>query len=118
MPRKAKSFDDMDTKVLICRVGRHQLPLEMSEIVVIGRREGLKYHWGPCANCKTWRYDTVLANHRQHSVEMVSRVYEHPDGYLIEKIDEWGGRVVFNQNVRYEMFVRNFEAVKGGKKRA
>lgn len=117
MARKAKSFDEMDMKVLICRVGRHQMGLEMAKIVAIDRREGLEYHWGPCSNCGTRRIDTVLAHHRQRTVEMIARRYVHPDGYLITNIDEWGGRKVFNSNVRYEMFVRSFETAKGGKKK-
>lgn len=117
MPRKVTSFDDMDTKVLICRVGRHMMELTMSKIIAIGRREGLEYHWGPCITCGTTRMDRVLANHRSRSVEIVSRAYYHPDGYLIKDIDAWGGRKLFNQNVRYEFYMRNFESAKGGKKK-
>lgn len=94
------------------------MKLSMSVVVRIDRKDGLVYHW-VCINCGTERHDTVVPNHRQKKIERVNRKYIRADGvvYDIAKIKDWGGPVVFNENVQYEFFVRAMTKAKGVKKK-
>lgn len=119
MGRKVRTFDEMSDKVLTCRAGRrHPMELSMSVLIRIDRKDGLVYHWR-CISCQTERHDTVVANHREKKIERLSRKYIRADGvaYDIEKLDDWGGRLVFNENVQYEFFVRAMKNAKGVKKK-
>ena len=114
---KVQSFDEMSTEALICRASnRHAMRLTMTEVVFVSRKKGLKYHFGPCLNCGTTRTQVVLANHRSRSVDSVGGGYDHPDNYLIKNRKKWGPRKTFNDNVKYELFLRMMaQAEKKGK---
>jgi hypothetical protein len=107
MPKKAKTFKGMDTKNLECRVLMHAWEHKQTFLTKEGRVELLELRL-ECLRCPTVRIDVYL---RSKGV-LDSRQYRHPDNYLVEELKSWGGRKIFNNNIRIELFSRYIKGAK------
>lgn len=106
MASRVKSFADMETRNLECRVLRHVFEHKITFKV----KGGLELQF-ECARCPVTRTDMWAMDGRARRAKIVRRTYKYPNGYLIQDPGNWGGRVVFNENVRYELGTRY---MKGG----
>ena len=106
MASKAKSFAVMETRNLECRVLRHVFEHKITFKV----KEGLELMF-ECHRCPVTRTDTWSMDGRTKRAKIIRRAYKYPNGYLIQDPSSWGGRIVFNENVRYELGTRY---MKGG----
>jgi len=102
MPSKAKSFATMETDSLECRVLRHVFE---HKITFVNKDRTLELVF-ECHRCPVTRIDTWSMDGRRKRAEVIKRSYKYPNGYLIQDPTSWGGRKVFNENVRYELGTR------------
>lgn len=96
-PRK---LADLETNHLACRSLGHAWDIE----VCYRGREGASTVYTVhlrCSRCATTRRDRVV---RHEGLD--GRTYTHADGYLISNLDKWGGRTIFNSNVRETLYSR------------
>lgn len=96
MPRTPKAFKEMVTSHIECRTWQHAW--DHNETFLIGSL--LEIHL-VCLRCEAGRIDT-----HTRSGERIKRRYQHPPEYLVEDKEAWGGRRVFNDNVRGELMNR------------
>lgn len=102
MTRTSSSFAELADTTLECRTWTHPFRHVVTYSEKRGRSPVLTFFL-KCPNCKAERWDT----HRISDGERIGRRYIHPDGYLIKGVEDWGGRKVFNQNVRKELVNRH-----------
>lgn len=101
MANRVTSFAEMTDTALECRAWTHPWKHKQTFVERDGRTPVVRFLLR-CTNCKGEREDT----HRRSNGELLKRTYRHPNGYLISKPDEWGGRKVFNQNAKLELIER------------
>lgn len=101
MARVVSSFSEMSDEVLECRAWRHAWVHKVTWLDKKGRVAVVEMHL-ECNRCPTTRVDVL----RRSNAELLSRAYHHPDDYLIKDPKAWGGRKVFNTNVRMELITR------------
>lgn len=94
----AKSFKVMATDHITCRSINHSWIHQASFVMP---ESFVELHF-LCTRCKCTRKDVW-----SRAGEVESRSYSHPRDYLVENLKKgWGGRAVFNQNVRAELITR------------
>lgn len=104
MTARAQKFQDMHQDYLFCRAWHHAWDpidttvLEGTILVVTFK----------CMRCPVTRKDWIS----RYNGDLLERYYGYPDNYLIQDVQQWGGRKVFNSNVRLEAVRR----LRGGRR--
>ena len=107
--RKSQAFREMKTPHLKCRALAHPFDPKQTFQIRMDGRAVWEVHL-VCLRCKVPATDYIFVS---DGTRVKPRVYDrYPDGYLIEEVDQWGGRKEFNGNVRRELYSR---MAKGGK---
>lgn len=102
MAREPEGFTDLDTAHLLCRTLGHAWdPVGAPTHVSLDRRKGWEVEFS-CLRSGCKRTDVWSTN----GVDLLSRSYELPGGYLITDPQSWGGRQTFNANARRTVYDR------------
>ena len=96
---RVQRYGDMATEHLECRSWQHAWEHEVTFVTTVERRKAYELHLR-CMRCPARRRDMIVAG------AVVSRVYDYPDGYLLDDAKSWGSRAVVNANVRTELMER------------
>lgn len=96
-----QSLAQLETEHLECRSWAHAWDYDVSYVERVGRMSVLELHL-TCTRCKGGRVDRF----NRSTGRLISRHYVYPKDYVVEKLERWGGRRRFNNNVRVELFRR------------
>lgn len=94
-----KRLSDLDTVHLKCRVLLHAWDPEVTYLVTVGRKKLYELHL-KCIRCNATRVDLLDKGWLER------RGYRRPMGYDVVGLKDFGGRKVFNANVRHELVTR------------